>query len=89
MSTTVLVASRGETAVRASHAAYEPGGDTVAVFPVTGPQLVHRITPDESHQVGNVGHPGPDLPARWCGDHRASYCSPVAVEQIPCGPAGS
>ncbi|MCV2489034.1 hypothetical protein OF117_06635 [Geodermatophilus sp. YIM 151500] len=29
------------------------------------------------------------LPTRWCGGRRTSYCSSVAIGQISSGPAGS
>src|SRR3954453_9177116 len=54
----VLVANRGEIAVRAFRAAYELGAGTVAVFPWEDRNSVHRLKADESYQIGEVGHPG-------------------------------
>ena len=53
----VLVANRGEIAVRAFRAAYELGVQTVAVFPWEDRNSVHRLKADESYQIGEVGHP--------------------------------
>ncbi len=53
----VLVANRGEIAVRAFRAAYELGAGTVAVFPWEDRNSVHRLKADESYQIGAVGHP--------------------------------
>src|SRR5688500_4831914 len=53
----VLVANRGEIAVRAFRAAYELGAQTVAVFPWEDRNSVHRLKADESYQIGEVGHP--------------------------------
>ncbi|WP_203568514.1 pyruvate carboxylase [Aestuariimicrobium ganziense] len=53
----VLVANRGEIAVRAFRAAYELGCRTVAVFPYEDRKAVHRIKADEAYQIGEVGHP--------------------------------
>ena len=53
----VLVANRGEIAVRAFRAAYELGLSTVAVFPFGDRNSVHRLKADESYQIGEVGHP--------------------------------
>ena len=53
----VLVANRGEIAVRAFRAAYELGAGTVAVFPYEDRNSVHRLKADESYQIGEVGHP--------------------------------
>jgi biotin carboxylase len=89
MSTEVLVANPGDSAVRAFCAADELGAGTVAASPRDERNAAHRLEADESHQIGEVGHPDPGPPARWCGEHRTSYRSSVAVEQIPCGPAGS
>jgi pyruvate carboxylase len=55
--TKVLVANRGEIAVRAFRAAYELGAETVAVFPWEDRNSVHRLKADESYQIGEVGHP--------------------------------
>src|SRR4051812_7239210 len=57
MFTKVLVANRGEIAVRAFRAAYELGVGTVAVFPWEDRNSVHRLKADESYQIGEVGHP--------------------------------
>src|SRR4030095_12081206 len=53
----VLVANRGEIAVRAFRAAYELGAGTVAVFPYEDRNSVHRLKADESYQIGEVGPP--------------------------------
>src|SRR3954451_17987024 len=53
----VLVANRGEIAVRAFRAAYELGIGTVAVFPYEDRNSVHRLKADESYQIGDVGQP--------------------------------
>src|SRR3954470_9347137 len=53
----VLVANRGEIAIRAFRAAYELGAGTVAVFPWEDRNSVHRLKADESYQIGEVGHP--------------------------------
>jgi pyruvate carboxylase len=55
--TKVLVANRGEIAIRAFRAAYELGVDTVAVYPYEDRNSVHRLKADESYQIGDVGHP--------------------------------
>ncbi len=53
----VLVANRGEIAVRAFRAATELGARTVAVFPVEDRTSEHRLKADESYQIGEPGHP--------------------------------
>ncbi|MCX4099047.1 pyruvate carboxylase [Nocardia sp. alder85J] len=53
----VLVANRGEIAIRAFRAAYELGIGTVAVFPYEDRYSSHRLKADESYQIGTVGHP--------------------------------
>ncbi|WP_019928470.1 pyruvate carboxylase [Nocardia sp. BMG111209] len=53
----VLVANRGEIAIRAFRAAYELGANTVAVFPYEDRNSSHRLKADESYQIGKVGHP--------------------------------
>src|SRR4029453_18388008 len=53
----VLVANRGEIAVRAFRAAYELGAGTVAVFPWQDRNSAHRPKADGGHQIGEVGHP--------------------------------
>ena len=57
MFTKVLVANRGEIAVRAFRAAYELGAQTVAIFPWEDRNSVHRLKADESYQIGEEGHP--------------------------------
>jgi pyruvate carboxylase len=53
----VLVANRGEIAVRAFRAAYELGVKTVAVYPYEDRNAVHRIKADEAYMIGERGHP--------------------------------
>ncbi|WP_433576220.1 pyruvate carboxylase [Nocardia brasiliensis] len=53
----VLVANRGEIAIRAFRAAYELGAHTVAVFPYEDRNSTHRLKADESYQIGEIGHP--------------------------------
>lgn len=53
----VLVANRGEIAVRAFRAAYEMGIGTVAVYPYEDRNSLHRLKADESYQIGDIGHP--------------------------------
>jgi len=53
----VLVANRGEIAIRAFRAAYELGIATVAVFPQEDRNSLHRLKADESYQIGEPGHP--------------------------------
>ncbi|EJZ11135.1 pyruvate carboxylase [Mycolicibacterium vaccae] len=53
----VLIANRGEIAIRAFRAAYELGVGTVAVYPHEDRNSMHRLKADESYQIGVVGHP--------------------------------
>jgi len=53
----VLVANRGEIAVRAFRAATELGAGTVAVFPAEDRRSEHLIKADEAYQIGSPGHP--------------------------------
>lgn len=57
MLTKVLVANRGEIAIRAFRAAYELELATVAVYPYEDRNSVHRLKADESYQIGEEGHP--------------------------------
>jgi pyruvate carboxylase len=53
----ILVANRGEIAIRAFRAAYELGAQTVAVFPREDRNSEHRLKADEAYQIGDPGHP--------------------------------
>ncbi|MUL79668.1 pyruvate carboxylase [Mycobacterium sp. CBMA226] len=53
----VLVANRGEIAIRAFRAAYEMGIATVAVYAYEDRNSLHRLKADESYQIGEPGHP--------------------------------
>ena len=53
----VLVANRGEIAVRAFRALYELGAKTVAVFPYEDRNSIHRQKADEAYRIGEKGHP--------------------------------
>ena len=57
MFTKILVANRGEIAVRAFRAATELGAKTVAVFPHEDRTSEHRLKADESYEIGDPGHP--------------------------------
>jgi len=53
----ILVANRGEIAIRAMRAAVELGARTVAVFPYEDRNSVHRLKADEAYLIGEEGHP--------------------------------
>ncbi|MEB7504250.1 pyruvate carboxylase [Arthrobacter koreensis] len=53
----ILVANRGEIAIRAFRAAYELGAKTVAVFPYEDRNSIHRQKADEAYLIGSEGHP--------------------------------
>jgi pyruvate carboxylase len=53
----ILVANRGEIAIRAMRAAYELGAQTVAVYPYEDRNSLHRLKADEAYQIGEQGHP--------------------------------
>jgi len=53
----ILVANRGEIAIRAFRAAVEVGARTVAIFPYEDRNSMHRLKADEAYQIGEEGHP--------------------------------
>ncbi len=53
----ILVANRGEIAIRAYRAATEAGARTVAVFPYEDRWSEHRMKADEAYEIGERGHP--------------------------------
>ncbi|MBN9191049.1 pyruvate carboxylase [Microbacterium sp.] len=53
----ILVANRGEIAIRAFRAAFELGARTVAVFPHEDRNSLHRLKADEAYRIGEQGHP--------------------------------
>ena len=53
----ILVANRGEIAVRAIRAAHELGTLAVAVFPYEDRGSEHRVRADEAYEIGERGHP--------------------------------
>jgi pyruvate carboxylase len=53
----LLVANRGEIAIRAFRAAYEMSISTVAVYAYEDRNSSHRLKADESYQIGENGHP--------------------------------
>ena len=53
----ILVANRGEIAIRAFRASYELGAKTVAVFPHEDRTSTHRQKADEAYLIGEEGHP--------------------------------
>jgi len=55
--TKILVANRGEIAIRAFRAAFELGAKTVAVYPYEDRNSLHRLKADEAYLIGEEGHP--------------------------------
>ncbi|MGO1549802.1 MAG: pyruvate carboxylase [Nesterenkonia sp.] len=53
----ILVANRGEIAIRALRAAVELGARTVAVYPHEDRNSLHRQKADEAYRIGVEGHP--------------------------------
>ena len=53
----ILIANRGEIAIRAYRAAHELGARTVAVFPYEDRGSEHRVRADEAYEIGERGHP--------------------------------
>ncbi|HEU5222942.1 MAG TPA: pyruvate carboxylase [Candidatus Lumbricidophila sp.] len=53
----ILVANRGEIAIRAFRAANEVGARTVAVYPFEDRNSLHRLKADEAYEIGEPGHP--------------------------------
>ena len=53
----ILVANRGEIAVRAFRAAFETGAKTVAVYPREDRNSFHRAFADEAVRIGDEGQP--------------------------------
>ena len=53
----ILVANRGEIAVRAFRAAFEAGARTVAVYPYEDRNSVHRLKADEAYEISAEGSP--------------------------------
>ncbi|HAN70775.1 MAG TPA: pyruvate carboxylase, partial [Actinobacteria bacterium] len=54
---TLLIANRGEIAIRAARAAREFGVGSVAVFSHEDRSALHRQSADAAYQVGEPGHP--------------------------------
>jgi pyruvate carboxylase len=76
----VLVANRGEIAIRAFRAAYKLGAQTVAIFPFEDRGSVHRHKADEAYQISERGHP---LQARY-----GAYLDPqlIVITAVAAGP---
>ena len=53
----VLIANRGEIAIRAARAAREFGIPSVAVYSHEDRSSLHRQVADEAYQIGEAGHP--------------------------------
>ncbi|BDH56555.1 hypothetical protein MTP03_14940 [Tsukamurella sp. PLM1] len=53
----LLVANRGEIAIRALRAAYELGIASVAVYPYEDRKSIHRLKADQAYRIGEEGHP--------------------------------
>ena len=55
--TKVLVANRGEIAIRAFRAAHQLGIRTVAIHTYEDRTSLHRLKADEAYEIGEKGHP--------------------------------
>jgi len=53
----ILVANRGEIAIRGFRAAVELGANTVAVYPFEDRNSLHRLKADEAYEIGSEGSP--------------------------------
>ncbi len=53
----VLIANRGEIAIRAARAARELGVQSVAIYSHEDRSALHRQVADEAYQIGEAGHP--------------------------------
>ena len=53
----LLVANRGEIAIRAFRAANELGVRSIAIYVPEDRDSVHRLKADESYEIGEPGHP--------------------------------
>ena len=78
--TKVLVANRGEIAIRAFRAAHQLGIGTVAVHTYEDRTSLHRLKADESYEIGERGHRNVhDRPA--AGKHRVTLTRPAAPDR--------
>jgi len=53
----VLVANRGEIAVRVMRAATELGIRTIAMYTAADRESIHRVKADESYEIGDPARP--------------------------------
>ena len=53
----LLIANRGEIAIRAARAARELGITSVAIYSAEDRSALHRLIADEAYQIGEAGHP--------------------------------
>ena len=54
---TLLIANRGEIAIRAARAARELGATSVAVYAPEDRSALHRVIADRAYEIGKPGHP--------------------------------
>ena len=66
----LLVANRGEIAIRVFRSAHELGIRTVAIYSHEDRFAIHRLKADEAYQIGKAGRADPEL-SEHRGDHRA------------------
>jgi len=54
---TLLIANRGEIAIRAARAARELGVTSIAVYAPEDRSALHRLIADRAYEIGEPGHP--------------------------------
>ena len=91
----LLVANRGEIAIRVFRSAHELGIRTVAIYSHEDRFAMHRLKADEAYQVGKPGEPIRSLPGHrrrsstWPARRRSTRSTPATASspRTPTSPA--
>lgn len=82
----LLIANRGEIAIRAARAARELGISPIGIYNVEDGAALHQRHVDESIRIGAAGHPVQDERCRFCALTR--YLGSDHVQLAPAPAAG-